>query len=41
MFTLLAIRTRIEERHLIARFSGQYRDYMKRVGRFFPRLFSL
>ena len=37
-FTLLAMRTRIEERYLIARFGHQYRDYMKRVGRFFPKL---
>jgi len=37
MFTLLALRTRTEERYLIERFGDQYRDYMKRVGRFFPR----
>ena len=38
MFTLLALRTRTEERYLIERFGDQYRDYMKHVGRFFPRL---
>jgi protein-S-isoprenylcysteine O-methyltransferase Ste14 len=38
VFTLLALRTRTEERYLIERFGDQYRDYMKRVGRFFPRL---
>jgi len=38
MFLLLARRTRIEEMFLIARFGDQYRDYMLRVGRFFPRL---
>jgi protein-S-isoprenylcysteine O-methyltransferase Ste14 len=36
-FTLLALRTRTEEKHLIDRFGDQYRDYMKRVGRFAPR----
>jgi len=38
MFLFLAMRTRIEERYLIARFGDQYRGYMTRVGRFFPRL---
>ncbi len=38
MFTLLALRTQTEERYLIERFGNQYRDYMKRVGRFFPKL---
>jgi protein-S-isoprenylcysteine O-methyltransferase Ste14 len=37
MFWMLAIRTRIEEGYLIARFGEQYRSYMGRVGRFFPR----
>lgn len=37
MFSILAHRTRIEERYLIARFGDQYRDYMARVGRFIPR----
>lgn len=38
MFTLLALRTRTEERYLIERFGTRYRNYMKRVGRFFPKL---
>jgi len=38
IFVLLAIRTRREETYLIARFGDQYRDYMNRVGRFFPAL---
>ena len=38
VFCFFAARTRIEERCLIARFGGQYRDYMSRVGRFFPTL---
>ncbi len=38
MFTLLALRTRTEERHLIERFGDQYRSYMQRVGRFLPKL---
>jgi protein-S-isoprenylcysteine O-methyltransferase Ste14 len=38
IFTILAIRTRTEEKYLIERFGDQYRNYMKRVGRFFPRL---
>jgi protein-S-isoprenylcysteine O-methyltransferase Ste14 len=37
MFSILARRTRIEEAYLIARFGDQYRRYMDRVGRFFPR----
>jgi protein-S-isoprenylcysteine O-methyltransferase Ste14 len=37
MFLILARRTRIEENYLIARFGDQYRVYMARVGRFFPR----
>lgn len=37
MFLLLARRTNIEEKYLIARFGDQYRAYMGRVGRFFPR----
>jgi protein-S-isoprenylcysteine O-methyltransferase Ste14 len=38
MFAILARRTRIEEKYLIARFGDQYRNYMTRVGRFFPRM---
>jgi protein-S-isoprenylcysteine O-methyltransferase Ste14 len=38
VFALFAVRTRIEEKYLIERFGDQYRDYMKRVGRFFPKL---
>ena len=36
MLLIFARRTRIEELYLIARFGDQYRDYMKRVGRFSP-----
>jgi protein-S-isoprenylcysteine O-methyltransferase Ste14 len=35
---LLVFRTRIEERNLLTRFGEDYRDYMTRTGRFFPRL---
>ncbi len=34
---LIALRTRIEEDHLVARFGDAYREYMKRTGRFVPR----
>jgi protein-S-isoprenylcysteine O-methyltransferase Ste14 len=37
VFTLFALRTRTEEKYLIERFGNQYRDYMQRVGRFFPK----
>ncbi|MFL6351691.1 MAG: methyltransferase family protein [Bryobacteraceae bacterium] len=37
VFTLLVLRTRTEEKYLIERFGDQYREYMKRVGRFFPK----
>jgi protein-S-isoprenylcysteine O-methyltransferase Ste14 len=37
MFWILAKRTRIEEAYLMERFGDQYRNYMARVGRFFPR----
>jgi len=35
---LLVIRTRKEEHHLVARFGDEYRGYMRRTGRFMPRL---
>ncbi len=38
MFLLLAIRTRKEEENLIARFGDDYRNYLRRTGRFVPRL---
>ena len=38
VFLLLAIRTRKEEENLIARFGHDYRHYMRRTGRFVPRL---
>ena len=37
---LLARRTRIEERNLLNRFGDDYRKYMERTGRLFPRLQS-
>lgn len=36
VFTLLAIRTRIEEEKLLARFGDPYRAYLQRTGRFLP-----
>jgi protein-S-isoprenylcysteine O-methyltransferase Ste14 len=38
IFALMAKRTDIEERYLIARFGNQYSHYIMRVGRFLPRL---
>lgn len=38
VFVLLVIRTRKEEARLIERFGDDYREYMRRTGRFFPRL---
>ncbi len=35
---LIVIRTTTEERYLIERCGDAYRDYMKRTGRFFPRI---
>lgn len=35
---LLVTRTRTEEANLVARFGDRYRDYMKRTGRFVPRI---
>ena len=40
VFSLLVIRTRIEEEKLLARFGESYRLYMERTGRFFPRIGS-
>lgn len=38
LFGFLVARTRIEEAKLVERFGGEYRDYMRRTGRFLPRL---
>jgi protein-S-isoprenylcysteine O-methyltransferase Ste14 len=38
---LLSLRTPIEEAKLIERFGDDYRQYMERTGRFFPKLSSL
>lgn len=38
VLSLLAIRTPKEEQLLVERFGQDYRDYMARTGRFFPRL---
>jgi protein-S-isoprenylcysteine O-methyltransferase Ste14 len=38
VLALLAVRTPKEEQMLIERFGQEYRDYMARTGRFFPRL---
>ena len=35
----MAIRTPQEEANLIAKFGDEYRQYMKRTGRFLPKLF--
>jgi protein-S-isoprenylcysteine O-methyltransferase Ste14 len=37
-FGFIVPRTRIEERKLVERFGDDYRTYMRRVGRFVPRL---
>lgn len=39
VFVMLIIRTQDEEEHLIAKFGDEYREYMKRTGRFLPKLF--
>lgn len=36
-FPVLAVRTRKEEANLIERFGDEYREYVKRTGRYFPR----
>jgi protein-S-isoprenylcysteine O-methyltransferase Ste14 len=38
LFTLFVVRTKTEEKYLIERFGDEYRHYMARVGRFFPKL---
>ena len=38
VFSLLAIRSRVEEEQLAARFGDAYLDYRKRTGRFLPKL---
>lgn len=37
-YSIIALRTRLEEQRLIDKFGDRYRNYMKRTGRFFPRL---
>jgi protein-S-isoprenylcysteine O-methyltransferase Ste14 len=37
-FAFLVARTRIEEEKLVERFGDEYREYMARTGRFWPRL---
>lgn len=37
-FAFLVARTRIEEEKLVERFGDEYREYMSRTGRFWPRL---
>jgi protein-S-isoprenylcysteine O-methyltransferase Ste14 len=36
-FILMAVRTPQEEANLIAKFGDEYREYMKKTGRFFPK----
>lgn len=36
-FILMIVRTRIEERHLLARFGDSYQAYAEQTGRFLPR----
>lgn len=38
VFLVIAARTSIEEQKLIERFGGDYLDYMRRTGRFLPRI---
>ena len=38
VIAVLAVRTRIEEDNLIARFGNDYQQYMRRTGRFLPRI---
>ncbi|MGB8982780.1 MAG: isoprenylcysteine carboxylmethyltransferase family protein [Anaerolineales bacterium] len=39
-FILMAVRTPKEEANLVEKFGDEYREYMKRTGRFFPKLGS-
>jgi protein-S-isoprenylcysteine O-methyltransferase Ste14 len=38
LFILLALRTPNEEAHLIEKFGDEYREYIKRTGRFLPKI---
>ncbi|MEY2817845.1 MAG: hypothetical protein RL275_1308, partial [Chloroflexota bacterium] len=38
-FIVMAIRTPKEEANLIAKFGDEYREYMKRTGKFLPKFF--
>ena len=38
VMVLLIVRTKTEEHNLLARFGDSYREYMKRTGRFLPRI---
>ena len=40
VFLLLRTRTRREEEKLVERFGAEYRHYLERTGRFFPRLWG-
>lgn len=40
VFALLALRSRVEEEQLLARFGEPYREYRERTGRFFPKLWT-
>ena len=38
VFTLLAVRSRVEEEQLLARFGDEYANYRERTGKFIPKL---
>ena len=40
MMVFLLIRIPQEEANLVEEFGDEYRDYMKRTGRFLPRMFT-
>ncbi len=40
MMVFLLVRIPQEEANLVEKFGDEYRDYMKRTGRFFPRMFT-